>query len=374
MNNHQGSKASWARRWVAVSLGVILAGRGSLAQVDPRPGPPSCTVDLTNSGSMKDVVWNALSLGLGVKDREVAAFMVAAETRYQSGQALLEDAARNFRIEVPKLQAEVERFRHCNCTHEGGGSPVGDKGTPSSALAELEASATLSKFAADVILHVVLHEIGHGLIREFDLPVLANEETMADAFATHYLTHHLPDRAPDVLLARVRSWMIESAEVPRADWPVTGEHSSDARRAYEVAALAVAADPERYAAVAQAAGLSEREILKATDYGAEIHRAWRRVLTPLWMPVGTPSREAAVTFDQGSSLLRQLQPQGTLTEIESALRRFDWHSRVKVHFASGEGGAAWSRSSRTITVRSGYLLRFITQGLIAPKPEATSHK
>jgi len=29
-------------------------------------------------------------------------------------------------------------------------------------------------FAEDVVLHVVLHEIGHGLIREFDLPVLGN--------------------------------------------------------------------------------------------------------------------------------------------------------------------------------------------------------
>jgi len=50
----------------------------------------------------------------------------------------------------------------------------------------------VSKYAEDVILHVVLHEIGHGLIREFDLPVLGNDETMADALATHYLTHHLP--------------------------------------------------------------------------------------------------------------------------------------------------------------------------------------
>ena len=65
------------------------------------------------------------------------------------------------------------------------------------------ASDKAIEFAEDVVLHVVLHEIGHALIREFDLPVLGNEETMADAFATNYLAYHLPERALDVLTAHI---------------------------------------------------------------------------------------------------------------------------------------------------------------------------
>ena len=38
-------------------------------------------------------------------------------------------------------------------------------------------------FARNVTVAVVLHELGHALIREFDLPVLGNEVTVADAFA-----------------------------------------------------------------------------------------------------------------------------------------------------------------------------------------------
>jgi hypothetical protein len=34
----------------------------------------------------------------------------------------------------------------------------------------------VSVFAADVTLHVVLHELGHAVIRKFDLMVLGNEE------------------------------------------------------------------------------------------------------------------------------------------------------------------------------------------------------
>ena len=91
------------------------------------------------------------------------------------------------------------------------------------------ASDKAIEFAEDAVLHVVLHEIGHALIREFDLPVLGNEETMADAFATHYLTYHLPERALDAVTARISSWQVEAGEVPRDKWPVKGEYNSDAR-------------------------------------------------------------------------------------------------------------------------------------------------
>jgi hypothetical protein len=33
-----------------------------------------------------------------------------------------------------------------------------------------------------------------------------------------------------------------------------------------------------------------------------------------------------------------------------------------VRFAAGDGGAAWSRSKRTVTVHSDYIRRFVEQG------------
>lgn len=221
---------------------------------------------------------------------------------------------------------------------------------------------TLSKFASDVALHVVLHELGHALIREFDLPVLSNEEAMADAFATHYLTSHMPARAKDVLLARVTSLMSEANDVPRADWSVSGEHDNDARRAFQIAALAMAADSNAYAEVARVAGLTERHIAKAVDYGSEIHRSWRRLLGPLWMADGMLSNRTKVEFDENDALLSQLRGAGVIAEIEDVVRRFDWHSLVRVNFAPGEGTAGWNRSARAVTVRRQYLERFIEQG------------
>lgn len=310
-----------------------------------------CTLDLTLPGKMADIVSNALNRGLDQDSKEVRLFLEDAQDNYPDGQAVLKAAAAHFRIDEAVLAREVERYRHCNCTHPGG---------ERAHLAPAGAPFELTKFASDVTLHVVLHEIGHALVREFDLPVLGNEETLADAFATHYLTTYLPERAVDVLSARTRSLMIEADEVPRDEWAIGGEHNNDARRAFQIAALAYAADPEKYRPVALGIGMSQRDMRGAADYGTEIHRSWRRTLAPLWMPNGTTSRETGIVYDAGGGFIRSSDEiSGVLSEV---LSRFDWHSQVKISFVHGEGGAGWSRSKRTVTVHSEYVERFVRQG------------
>jgi hypothetical protein len=98
------------------------------------------------------------------------------------------------------------------------------------------------------------------------------------------------------------------------------------------------------------------------DYGGEIRRSWRRVLGPLWMPEGAASAEARVIYDDGSAFLIRLCEDGLVSEIETAIKRFDWHSQVTIRFVDGDGRAGWSRSGRTITVHSAYVRRFIEQG------------
>ena len=172
----------------------------------------------------------------------------------------------------------------------------------------------------------------------------------------------MPDRAFDVIRARTRSLMIEANEVPRHEWRVDGEHNNDARRAHQIAAVAIAADRQKYAPIAAEVGLSPSKIKGAADYGTEIHRSWRRLLSPLWLPKGSPIREARFQADDSNPFIKNLCAEGLREELTAALHRFDWHSQVKIHFKDAQGGASWSRSRRTITVNREYAQRFVLQG------------
>lgn len=340
-------------------VALVLAYSAPVAVQEPPPLPAGvheCDIDLERVGQMEDILSNALMRGLGFESSRVRDYLTRTRRDCADGRELLARTATEFGLKETDLSAEVERFRHINCDPEAAvtddvvGAPADGPALP------------LTQFAQDVTLHVVLHELGHALIREFDLPVLGNEETMADAFATHYLTTHMPERALDVLLARVSSLMFEAGEVPRAEWDVDGEHDNDARRACQIAALAVAADPQKYAPVAAAAGLSEENVRKATDYGTEIQRSWRRILEPLWMPAGLASSEARVEIEGRGRPLDELRTSGLAAELEAQLRRFDWHSQVAIRFVEGDGRAGWSRSARAVTVHDAYVRRFISQG------------
>lgn len=377
--------AHWANRRTplfrtsaAVGLGFfLLLGRSESSSVygqesSQEESQVTCDKDLTNPGHMSDIVSNALARGCEVDGNKVKAFLVDAHETYATGDEVLSAAAKHFSIEEAVLRHQVNAFAHVNCVHGPvGGADNGIRDRLTNAEAEaLRAKAAepviVNQFAKDVIVHVVLHEMAHALVREFDLPVLSNEETLADAFATHYLTTYLPDRAEAVLLARVTSLMIEAAEVPRVEWTVAGEHNSDARRAYQIAAVAMAADGEKYQAVAAAAGMSESDVRKARDYGTEIHRSWRRLLKPFWTSEGARSNEARLTYEE-TPLFNGLCGDGVAAELESALRGVDWHSTVTIKFQAGQGTAGWSRSARTITVYGEYARRFIRQGELAAK-------
>lgn len=339
------------------------------AGVEPKPqlpAMPTCNIDFATPKGIRDTISNVLLRAERRPESEVKAFLrLDAVKRFATGDELRDAAADHFNIDRKRFETLVEYWRHINCKH----AAVPGYAVPDAVL-EVAAGAALSPvpvsaFAADVTIHVVLHEMGHAVIREFDLMVLGNEETMADAFATHMLTEHFPEHAARVLSARVTSLMIEADEVPRDQWTVRGEHDSDARRAYQIAALAIAADASKYESVADLVGMSERERKNARDYGSDIHRAWRRTLAPLMMPEGKHSKEARFRADEATREFVDAGDPSLGATVESVLKRIDWHSQVTVDFVGGDGGAAWSRSNRTITVNGEYLRRFITQGVKA---------
>lgn len=217
------------------------------------------------------------------------------------------------------------------------------------------AQAMLSDYTQDVLTHVVLHELGHALIREFDLPVLANEEIMADAFATVYVVQNMPDRATEIVQARAHSWALEMDEET-----VFSEHPDDVWRAGQMICLAYGLAPDEHDGLARDSGMSEDEAASCRDTAPEIGRAWRRMIAPLRIPSDAMVTEFRGSVEDGpwkdaflaSDMIEELGP---------ILASFDWHSQITLQIGHCDSGASWSRNGRNILVCDGLIARFENQ-------------
>jgi len=65
---------------------------------------------------------------------------------------------------------------------------------------------------------VLLHEMSHAQIYEFKLPMLGNEEVMADTFANVVVSQIYRDDAVAIIKDRAGSWLVEDAEVSPLDY------------------------------------------------------------------------------------------------------------------------------------------------------------
>jgi len=229
-------------------------------------------------------------------------------------------------------------------------------GWSTSSLAE-----NISVFAENVTTHVLYHELAHAIIREFELPVLANEEAMADTFATIYITGLLRDRAAEIVTDRVQSWLFEDAEVSPDTYDFKGEHLLDIRRAYQAGCLFYGLDPAEFVEEVAFLELSQRDLSDCSDTAPDQEAGWARTLAPHLLPDGERSNKVEIIFGEGP-LKDAMVASGLMQSFADNVARFDWPQQITLHFDHCDQGAYWSRANRKILLCDDYVQRFIAQG------------
>jgi hypothetical protein len=131
------------------------------------------------------------------------------------------------------------------------------------------------------MIFVAIHELGHAVISEMDLPVLGREEDAADDFAILTgLNVVANEYSLRVLANAARGWFL-SARRDRKEGEAPdyyGRHGLNEQRAYQIVCLMVGSDPVKFKAVADEAKLPEsRRPSCAWDYDTAT-RSWQRVL------------------------------------------------------------------------------------------------
>ena len=177
---------------------------------------------------------------------------------------LYDPADNRIQIPVPFVEEIIERLEAL------GGSREPD--TPDALLLAAE----------DVLMHVLLHEVGHALIAMYEIPVLGREEDAVDAFSNLYLLESYADGG-EMLLGAADMFASESNDYQELDeahfWD---EHSLDAQRYYTVVCHIYGHDPDEYEWLLDETGIpAERGEGCITEFEL-LTSDWRFLLEPWW--------------------------------------------------------------------------------------------
>lgn len=132
------------------------------------------------------------------------------------------------------------------------------------------------QYATGAIMFTLVHELGHALIGEMDVPVVGREEDAADEFATMLMLDCGP-MGQDVL-SSAADWfgMMSRHQKDLAFWD---EHSLDQQRLFNILLLMYGHSPDKYSTFVSMLVPRNRMAKALHEYKVKEHR-WEKLLTP----------------------------------------------------------------------------------------------
>ena len=121
---------------------------------------------------------------------------------------------------------------------------------------------------------IMLHEVGHALTHQLDLPITGREEDVADQFATLNLLRQGDKGAQSAIYGVLA--LQGSTEFGESDY--ADEHSLGPQRYYNVACWIYGSDPEKYSGLVGGDGLPEARAARCPSEYAQMEKSWSRLL------------------------------------------------------------------------------------------------
>jgi hypothetical protein len=213
---------------------------------------------------------------------------------------------------------------------------------------------------------LLLHEIGHFLIGEKDVPIIGPEENAADYIATLALLREEPldpargDRALQSLLAAADAFAAawHTGEALGAEVPYWGAHALSIQRFYQVACLLYGSDPVAFERVPDISGLPRSRAAGCAAEYAKAERSIRWLLENYGRrPGDPPGAETTVSYEPpptrvATRIAAELESLRLLELVVERLReRFTLDQPLTVVLrACGRAEAAWLPDRRELVV------------------------
>jgi hypothetical protein len=132
----------------------------------------------------------------------------------------------------------------------------------------------------DALLFTTLHEVGHALVSELDLPITGREEDAVDQLASLILV----DGAEDGDEAAINGVRGLPDDDHLDDLAFSDEHALSGQRFYNVLCLVYGQDPDAYAAWTEDGTLPEERAERCPTEYEQTRAAWQKLLQPYLKP------------------------------------------------------------------------------------------
>jgi hypothetical protein len=215
------------------------------------------------------------------------------------------------------------------------------------------------EFVVGNLLYVLAHELGHAVISELDLPVLAREEDTADVYAILKALTVVGSEFSQRILVRASSAWFMSARRDRRDGEAPTyyqRHGLDEQRAYHIICLMVGSNPDKFKELADEHKLPEdRRRSCGWDYDTAA-RSWERVMAPHLRASDRPKAQIEVIYGDAEGSLaivaRSLREIRFLEHMaEYAAERYLWPAPIVMEMRTcGEPGARWTIPTRRLHI------------------------
>ncbi len=212
------------------------------------------------------------------------------------------------------------------------------------------------EFVVGNMLFTTMHELGHGAVRELELPVLGREEDAADAFAILNALKTGSEFSHRVLVEAAKGWFLSDRRDKKNGEMLAyyDEHGMDLQRAYQIVCFLVGSDPKKFADLAAETKLpNERQESCQADY-REASWSWETALKPHFRPADQPKQNVEVIYGEGKGKLevfaRTFRNVRFLeTVAERVTDRIAWPRPFVMEMQScGGSGASWKARRLTL--------------------------
>lgn len=132
----------------------------------------------------------------------------------------------------------------------------------------------------DAITFVFLHEMGHALVDQYNLPVTANEEDAADRLSSFVCIEELGDDGVRAILAAADAMRIESKMKTTSERDMADEHLLQEQRFFNSLCMVYGSNPEKYTNFVDKGYLPQERAVRCPSEYDRTAGSWSDLLAP----------------------------------------------------------------------------------------------